>query len=220
MTLLELLQLLRKKWQMVVAFPVVFALAAAGYCWGFMTNDYTATVSVYVLTKSSSESVGTISSSDTTASQQLANDVAVLATSSRVLNGTAEALGMSSLDGYDIEVSSDTTTRVISLSVTSKRPEAAAAVANELANQTADAGVEVMDLRAVNVVDTAEVPQVPSGPNRWLYTAVAFLAGLFVAVAIAVIQDMVDTTVKSSEEAEELFGLPVLGRIPSVKKMR
>ena len=52
MTLLELLELLRKKWYLVLVFPLVFAGATAAYCWGFMTNNYTANVSLYVLTVS------------------------------------------------------------------------------------------------------------------------------------------------------------------------
>ena len=50
-----------------------------------------------------------------------------------------------------------------------------------------------------------------------MYTAVAFLAGLFFAVALIVLLDLIDTTVKSPEEAEELLGLPVLGRMPALK---
>ena len=181
MTLLELLHLLRKKWYLVVVFPLVFAGATAIYCWGFMSNDYTSDVSLYVLNKTDEQS-SNITSSDTTASQQLANDIAVMAQSNRVIDATAQSLGMSTLKGYDIKVTSATTNRVITLSVTGKKPEAVAQIANELAKQTADTAVEVMELKAVNIVDAAQVPNAPSGPNRIMYTAVAFLAGLFFAV--------------------------------------
>ena len=213
MTLLELLHLLRKKWYLVVVFPLVFAGATAIYCWGFMSNDYTSDVSLYVLNKTDEQS-SNITSSDTTASQQLANDIAVMAQSNRVIDATAQSLGMSTLKGYDIKVTSATTNRVITLSVTGKKPEAVAQIANELAKQTADTAVEV---KAVNIVDAAQVPNAPSGPNRIMYTAVAFLAGLFFAVALIVLLDLIDTTVKSPEEAEELLGLPVLGRMPALK---
>lgn len=217
MTLLELLQLLRKKWYLVVVFPLVFAGATAGYCWGFMSNDYTSDVSLYVLTKTDNSSSSGVTSSDTAASQQLANDIAVLAQSNRVLNATANALGMSTLDGYKIKVDSATTNRVISLSVTGKKPEAVATIADELAKQAADTAVEVMDLKAVNIVDAATVPAEPSGPNRVMYTAVALLAGLFFAIALIVVLDLLDTTIRTPEDAEELLGLPVLGRMPTVK---
>ena len=77
-----------------------------------------------------------------------------------------------------------------------------------------------MGLKAVNLMDDATSPDIPSGPNRKMYLAVAFLAGLFVAVAIVVLMDMLNTTVKSREEAEELFGLPVLGTMPELKKVK
>lgn len=50
--------------------------------------------------------------------------------------------------------------------------------------------------------------------------AVAFLAGLFLAVAFVVVEDMVNTRVRSQEELEELVGLPVMGRIPAMKEAR
>lgn len=114
----------------------------------------------------------------------------------------------------------DTTSRVITLTVTGKSPEGAASVANELADRTSKAAIDAMKLDAVNIIDRASVPDKPSGPNRVMYTAVALLAGLFVAIAIIVLQDMLDTTVKSGDDAEELLGIPVLGRMPKPKKAR
>ena len=165
MTLLELLELLRKKWYLVVILPLVFAGATAAYCWGFMTNNYTASVSLYVLTQSSSSANGQtqVTSSDTQASQQLANDLAKIAKTSTVVDSTAKALGMQNLDDFTVNVSSDTTSRVITLTVTGKNPDAAARVANELADRTSDAAVEAMKLEAVNVIDRATAPHVHAG---------------------------------------------------------
>ena len=59
---------------MVIVLPVVLALATAGVSWGLMQNQYTATVSVYVLSSSSSEQ-NTIQNSDLSASQLIANDI-------------------------------------------------------------------------------------------------------------------------------------------------
>ncbi len=221
MTLLELLELLRKKWYLLVIFPLIFAGATAGYCWGFMTNDYTSSVSLYVLSKSSTTTNqgSTVSSSDMTASQQLANDIAVLAETDRVTSRVAKDLGLSNLNDFKISVSSSTTNRVITLNVTGKKAESAALVADKIASETSKVAVEVMDLEAVNIIDEAKVETTPSGPNRLMYTAVALLVGLFVAIALIVLMDMLNTTIKSPEEAEELFGLPVVGRMPYVKKM-
>lgn len=216
MTLLELFKLLQKHLAMVIVLPVVLALATAGVSWGLMQNQYTATVSVYVLSSSSGEQ-NTIQNSDLSASQLIANDIAELANSDIVAERTAEELGMTSLAGYDISVNSSTTTRVIEISVESGEPQAAATVANKIAEVLSSVAQEVMGVESVNIVDEAKTPEAPSGPNRPMYTAVAFLAGLFLAVAIVVVMDMVNTRVRTPEEAEELLGVPVIGRIPKIK---
>lgn len=216
MTLLELFKLLKKHLALVVMLPVVLAVATAGVSWGLMQNQYTATVSVYVLTSSSNEQ-NTIQNSDLTASQLMANDIAELAGSDIVAERTAEQLGMSSLDGYKISVNSSTTTRVIEISVTTGQAEAASVVANKIAEVLSSTAQDVMGVESVNVVDQAKAPDAPSGPNRLMYTAVAFLAGIFLAVAIVVVMDMVNTRVRTPEEAEELLGVPVIGRIPKIK---
>lgn len=216
MTLLELFKLLQKHLALVIALPVVLALATAGVSWGLMQNQYSATVSVYVLTSSANEQTP-IQNSDLTASQLMANDISELASSDSVSERTAEELGMSSLDGYDVSVNSSTTTRVIEISVVSGDAQASATVANKMAEVLSSVAQEVMGVESVNVIDEAKAPTAPSGPNRVMYTAVAFLAGLFLAVAIVVVMDMVNTRVRTPEEAEELLGIPVIGRIPKIK---
>lgn len=220
MTLLELLQILRKHLKLVIAFPIVFALVTALASWTMLSNTYTATVSMYVLANSSENAnAGTTLSTDLSASQMLTNDVAQLIESERVLDQTASQLNMSEseLKGYKVEVTSSTTTRLITISVTGDTPNSAAAIANGLANTTNTVAQEIMDIEAVNVIDQAAVPTSPSGPPRTMYVAVAFLAGLFVAVALVVIMDMVNTRIRKPEEIEELLDIPVIGRIPVIK---
>lgn len=217
MTLLELFKLLRKHLALVVVLPVVLAIATAGFSWGLMQNQYTATVSVYVLTSNDDTGSNTTAYNDLTASQLMANDIATLAKSETVQKRTAESLDMSSLDGYKISVEAGTTTRVISISVTAGKPDAAAIVANQIAAELSSFAQEKMGVESVNVIDAAQVPTSPSGPPRTMYTAVAFLAGIFLAVAIVVLLDMLNTRVRNPEEAEELLGVPVIGRIPTIK---
>lgn len=216
MTLLELLELLKKHLKLVVTLPLVCAVAAAAVSWLVLPNTYTASVSMYMLTKSDSESAS-ISSSDLSASQMLANDVTALIKSDRVKNDTAQALQMTSLKGYDVDVESSTTTRLLTVSVTGESAQSVAIIANKIADVTDSVAREVMDIQSVNVVDQAVEPDEPSGPPRLTYTAVALLAGLFLAVAAVVVMDMLNTRVRSAEEAEELLGLPVIGRIPAMR---
>lgn len=219
MTLLELFQLLKNHLKLVIALPIIFALVTAVGSWIFLANTYTANVSMYVLANSSETQSNTSLSTDLSASQMITNDVSELIQSERVLNQAANQLGMSEseLKGYDIEVTSSTTTRLITISVTGDTPNSAAAIANGIADATNSVAQEIMNIEAVNVIDQAEVPTSPSGPPRTMYTAVAFLAGIFVAVAIVVLMDMINTRIRKPEEIEGLLDIPVIGRIPVIK---
>lgn len=222
MTLLELLQLMRKHLKLVIALPLLCAALTAAVSWLFLPNTYTASVSMYVLSSSGNSQSGSSSSlqySDLNASQMLTNDVAQLIKSDRIISQAASDLNMGEdeLRGYDISVTSSTTTRLITIDVTGDTPYSASAIANGVANATNKVAKDIMAVQAVNVIDQASVPDKPSGPPRLLYTAVGLLAGLFIAVAVVVIADMVNTRVRKPEEIEELLGVPVIGRIPVIK---
>lgn len=218
MTLLELLQLVRKHLRLVIALPIACAVVMGVVSFVGMSNTYAASVSMYVLTLSS-ENQSSLST-DLSASQMLANDVAELIQSDRILTQTASALNMqeTELAEYDLQVTSSTTTRLITLTVTGENASAAAAIANGIATTTDEVAQEIMDIEAINVIDKAAVPDAPSGPPRMMYTAVAFLAGLFLAIAIVVLMDMLNMRVRKPEEIEELLGVPVIGRIPTIKR--
>ena len=218
MTLLELLQLMRKHLKLVILLPIVCALAMGVYSYAFMANTYTASTSMYVLAKqTSANSDNAANYSNLNASQMLANDVSTLLKSDRIAADTVKNLHLDSLKGYSTKVTSETTSRVITLSVTGSDPDTSAAIANEMASNVSKVAQQVMDVQSVNVIDQAISPSSPSGPNRSMYIAVALLAGLFIAIAIVVVSDMLNTKVRNADEVEELLGLPVIGRMPAVK---
>lgn len=215
MTLLELLGLLKKNLKLVVILPLVCAIGMGAYAFMGMEDEYTATASMYVLAKQD-ESASNLNAS-LTASQLVANDVATLLKSDRVRDLAARDLGVKSLAGFEISVTSETTSRVLSVSVTGDDSKQVAELANSLAQNVSGVAQDVMQIEAVNVINLADAPTLPSGPSRMLYIVVALFAGLLMAIAIVVITDMLNTKVRSADEVEELLGIPVIGRIPAVK---
>lgn len=214
MTLLELFQLLKKHLKLVIALPVVCAIAMGVVSFIMMDNTYTATTSMYILAKTDG---GQMSYNDLSASQMLSNDIATLLDSDSVKSGAAKDLGLSDLDDYKIAVSSETTTRVITLSVTGTDAKETAKVARAMANSVSTVAQNVGAAQSINVVDEAKTPESPSGPKRLLYVAVAFLAGVFIAIAYVVLADILNMRIRGAEEAEELLGILVVGRIPAMK---
>lgn len=216
MTLLDLFHLLRKHLKLVILLPLACMLAAGVYSFVMMPNTYSATVSMYVLVQQDNANSSSLTS-DLSASQMVTNDVATLLKSDRVVNETASSLGLENLKAYKTSITSSTTSRVLSLEVTGPDAQMAANIANKMADEVSTVAHDVMNVDSVNVVDSAKVPTAPSGPKRPLYMAVGLLGGLFVAVAIVVVEDMLNTKVRDQEELEELLGVPVIGRIPAMK---
>lgn len=216
MTLLELFRLLKKHLQIVVLLPVACALVVGLYSAIFVRNQYTATSSMYVLAQNDSSNSNSLYS-DLNASQMLTNDVAKLLKSDRIINQVGSEMGIEELKGYSVSVTSETTSRVITLSVTGPDPQTAADIVNKMIEDVSGVAQSVMNVESVNPVDMAQAPENPSGPNRLLYTLVAFVAGLFAAIAIVVVSDMLNTKVRGSEDLEELVDVPIIGRIPNVQ---
>ena len=216
MTLLELFRLLKKHLRIVLLLPVACALVVGLYSSIFVRNQYTATSSMYVLAQAAGDNSSSLYS-DLNASQMLTNDVAKLLKSDRIINQVGSEVGIEELKGYSVDVTSETTSRVITLSVTGPDPQTAADIVNRMVEDVSGVAQSVMNIESVNPVDMAQAPEKPSGPNRMLYTLVAFVAGLFAAIAIVVVSDMLNTKVRGSEDLEELVDVPIIGRIPNVQ---
>lgn len=68
----------------------------------------------------------------------------------------------------------------------------------------------------ISVVDAARVPRSPYTPNLKKNLAIALAFGLFAGVLLAFLSEVMDDTVKSSEQIEKSTGVPVLGISPLV----
>ena len=66
----------------------------------------------------------------------------------------------------------------------------------------------------IRVVDVARIPTAPAKPNVPRNIALGFLLGLVGGVALAFLQESMDTTVSSLEELSAITALPMLGTIP------
>jgi succinoglycan biosynthesis transport protein ExoP len=65
-----------------------------------------------------------------------------------------------------------------------------------------------------SIVAAAVVDERPVSPLPVKNTALGLVVGLVFGVAVAFLLDYLDNTVSSAEEAERIFGVPVLGAIP------
>ncbi len=216
MTLFEALQLSKRNLKLFVIVPLLFMVAMGTYSFAFMSDEYTASTSMYILARSDSPQ-GNVSNNDFSTSQLIANDIAELAQSERVTSSTESALGLDDLSDYTVSVAGESTTRLINVTVTGPNAKMAADVANEIASNTSQVAQEVISVDSIKVVDKAKPAKKPSGPNRPKLMLLAAAGGLMVVIGYLLVQDAVDTRIRNAQDAEETLGLPVIGRIPAVK---
>jgi polysaccharide chain length determinant protein (PEP-CTERM system associated) len=70
------------------------------------------------------------------------------------------------------------------------------------------------------ILDTAEVPLVPAGPNRPLLILVGFLGGLLCGAGLAMVAELADQSVRNEREAAQILQKGVLAGIPFVATKR
>ncbi len=64
------------------------------------------------------------------------------------------------------------------------------------------------------VIEEADFPQAPAKPNKKRNLLLGFVLGLFGGIGLAFFVEYLDNTVKSPEDVEEKFDIPVIGTIP------
>jgi capsular polysaccharide biosynthesis protein len=150
--------------------------------------------------------------------QRLVDTYKEIAISNRVLEELVtriddETISVSSLRNM-ITVSSVNDTLIVKLSVETKDPELSKEIANEAVSIIQELSQEFNGLQEVEVLDTAQTPSNPSGPNRLLYIAVGILLGGMIGVGLVLVIEFMDKHIRTPKDIETYLGLKVLGTIP------
>lgn len=206
--------ILRRIW-LIVLVPLFAVIVTTVLVYYVITPVYTATTSLYVLNKQNAENV--INYSDLQSSSLLTADYRELILSKRVLSAVAGQYGIdveTMQEDFNIKVTSANNTRVIEISVTSGDPVLAANLANAIGKEFSVTVVEIMDANNVNFVDVAEPPVEPSAPQKLMTIAIAGIAAFMLAIGIALLVEMLNTTIRTADDVEQALGLTVLARVP------
>jgi tyrosine-protein kinase len=70
------------------------------------------------------------------------------------------------------------------------------------------------------VVETASIPRSPSSPNPKLDAILGLFLGLLLGTGLVVVLDRRDRRIKTIEEVESIYGVPVIGTIPESSALR
>ena len=183
-----------------------------------LTPVYESTTKIYILNKTESTSV---TYSDVQMGTQLTKDYAELIGSRYVLEEVIQKLGLEDMEYNDlldtVNVTTPTDTRIVSITVEHTDPVMAMNIANCIREVAGEHIQNVMDIEAVNVVETANMPVKKAGPSVFRWTLIGGLAGVLLVCVMILVQYLMDDTVKSAEDVEKYLGLSTLALIPVVE---
>lgn len=107
-------------------------------------------------------------------------------------------------------------TEIIKIMVKDKDGEAAAQIANEIANVFMKHVVRIMNIENIQVIDAAEVPAKPSKPKPIMNMMIASALSVMLSIFVVLMHEYLDNTVKASADVEKDLGLPVIGIVPKM----
>jgi capsular exopolysaccharide synthesis family protein len=226
MDIRDYLRVLRASWVLVLAGLILGGGLATGLS-ALMTPQYTATTQLFV-TITGSDDIATAVQGNYYAEGKVASYAKLLRSKQLVTNVIGEAgldlTPQTLIDRLSVEVVPDTT--ILDISVTDTSAERATAIAGTVAREframvqeleTPDG--ETKSPVRVTVIAAPELPQEPSSPALVPNALLGAVVGLFLAAVVAVVRDLLDTTVKDDDAAAALAGAPVIGHLPSAAEL-
>ncbi len=208
-----------KLW-MIILVPVITAAITLLITIYLITPQYQSSAMFYV--NNSSLSVGgdiTIDSGDIVASKNLVDTYIVILNSRTCLNDVIDYADLdyttNELKGM-ITASSVNSTEVFQVVITGPDPKEAEKIANAIAYVLPNRISDIVEGTSAKVVDYAIVSTSPSSPSRVRNTALGFGIGFVAIMAIIVLIEIFDTTVRSEDDVTQLSAHPILSAVPDM----
>ncbi len=223
MSLHDYMHLFRKRWRLIVATLVVCVAFGALYVLS-RTKMYEATAQVFVSTAGSGGAKAADLVQGNTFTQARVQSYTSVATSPSVTDVVVKQLDTKmTADELAREISADAPLNkvLINLHVTDRDPVKAARLANAVATQISTV-VDALEQPSaaqpspvkLTVTHPAQAPTVPVSPRPKPDIAIGVLVGLALGLTIALLLEVLDSTIKGPQELAALSALPVLGTVP------
>lgn len=214
----ELLILFWNKKVKIILIIAIFTLIGIIYTTGFVTPKYTSSTTLVLATAENSTSKSnTITTTDVTLNSKLVSTYSELVKSKNVTRQVISNLGIDVKEEElrnNITVTSVKDTELIEISVTNEYASNASKIANEMAKVFTQKVSEIYNINNVHVVDEAETSNAPSNINHLKDIIIFAFIGAVISVMYVLLANMLDTTIKTAEEVERQFKVPVLASIP------
>lgn len=220
MELHDYLRVLRKRWRIIAL--VTLAVVGLAAAWTMATTKTYAASTQFFVSTSGGDTAANLQMGNTF-TQQRVKSYSQLLESPKVLdpvitqtrlNTTAEKLAA------QVSATVPLDTVIIEVTVTDESPQQAAAIARALGTTFPATIAEIERVQAgqaspvkVTVVKAAVVDTVPVSPRPARNIALGLVLGLLAGLGLALLRDVLDTTIKAQRDLAEVTDATVIGAI-------
>lgn len=218
MELKQFLIMIKKKLVYIIIIPILVSILSAIVSVLFITPEYEASSTLYIISQNA-VSEDDITYNELLKNQQLVKDYRELIKSKLIVKTTLDELKITDISPDElskrITATSKNDTRVLEIKVTDSFPVRSMELSNKICEVFVQKAASLTKVSNVSVVDPAEVPKSPVKPKPLLYTAIAFFISLLATVGAFYLYEILNETIKTSEDIGTYLELNVLGTIPS-----
>ena len=203
----------------IILIVAIFVVIGVIYSYAILKPEYQSTTSILLAKSNTTQSEGeTITSTEVTVNQKLVSTYSELLKTDTVLTQVINNLQINKTTEelkQNILVTAKDDTELIQISVTDSDREMAQRIANEVAQVfISQVAKEYYNMDNVYVVNPAQIESEPYNINHIKDLVIFAAVGFVVACIYVLIANMLDTTVKSTDDIEKKLGLTVLTTIP------
>ncbi len=199
----------------IIIIMLLFLVIGTVYTMFLVKPVYSSSTSLLLAGSQNAET--TITTTDITINNKLISTYSELIKSKSVIRKVKSSLNLDLTEDEIkkmIKVDAIDSTDLIQITVTNADNELSERIANKIAVIFIDEIQKYYNIDNVQIVDKAEVSYTPSNINHTKDIVMFGIAGAVVAFIIALVINLIDTTIKSSSTIEQEFDVPVLASIP------
>lgn len=217
----KILSIILKRIWLVVAFFLVFTIAAGLISSFLIPKIYQAQTTMFIgKEKGTLGNIG-LSLMELETYNQLIIDYKEIANSRLVIMPTINNLKLNmNIEEFRkaLSINIIEKSRLFTVSFSDKDPIVAANVANELAKQLSIAVAEIVNVENIRILDKALIPTKHIYPIVSLITIIAGFLGILIGLFIIYLMEILNNTFSRQEDIEDELNLNVLAVIPKTKK--
>ena len=213
-------EILKKLWLIILVGIIVGGAVFAG-AKVLIKPSYRSGFTAYVNNKQGKKTTDYLTSSDVNAAKELVLTYKSIISSNSILSAAAESIGVDlSYNELAKKVSTEVKdeTEIITVYVVDTDPQFAYDYAQAISKTAPAYMAQIVEGSSMKIIDYPEYSEKRFKPSYTRFALIGFLIGALIVVVFVIIRYFMDDTVKSENDIESSFSIPILGVIPDVSK--